>query len=89
MPSATTSLLPWGESTTVRCGDSHPDAAVEQRFVALRQEEGHSSESHGCGREAHWTFLFRCVECGRWYHRECIARHFAASGDDAKAGGAR
>lgn len=66
------------ERVTIACGATHPDPNTERRFRALREAEGHKVEG-GCGSMLHWTYAFRCVECCRWFHRQCILDHFAES----------
>jgi hypothetical protein len=60
----------------VTCGASHPDPAIEQRVQSARVAHGTPADSAGCGRTMVWTVAFRCVECGRWFHRDCIETHF-------------
>lgn len=61
----------------VACGISHPDPDVERRIEAMRKEAGHETGPYGgCGAVMFWTFAYRCVECGRWFHRPCAGRHF-------------
>jgi hypothetical protein len=63
------------------CGVTHPDPEIEERTQALRLAEGYATEG-GCGKPLRWVLAYRCVECGRWYHRDCILQHFAETGDD-------
>lgn len=73
-------------SERIACGRSHPDERTEEIWNLIRESEGHpTGPMGGCGKEMLWTMAYRCVECGRWFHRECALRHFALSGDDAKA----
>jgi hypothetical protein len=62
----------------VRCGDTDPDSVVETRINEVREEIGAPSDHSGCRRSIVWTFAYRCVECGRWFHRDCIQKHFEA-----------
>jgi hypothetical protein len=61
------------------CGASHPDLAIEDRVQLARARKRTSSDADGCGRTMVWTAAYRCVDCGRWFHRDCIRRHFNAS----------
>ena len=71
---------PAPQAECIICGASHPDLAIEERVQLARLREGAASDSEGCGRTMVWTVAYRCVDCGRWFHRECIRRHFASSG---------
>lgn len=71
----------------VACGATHPDPEIEERFVALRANEKAPSGFDGCGRAGVWTFMFRCVECGRWMHKDCILRHFESHRTPADVAG--
>jgi hypothetical protein len=62
----------------ITCGASHPDPAVEQRFQEVRSDRDAPTDTAGCGRSMVWTVAFRCVDCGRWFHRDCILKHFDA-----------
>lgn len=68
------------EAEWITCGMTYRDRAVEDRVNALRQIEGHSV-GLGCGKRLKIVYAYRCVECGRWFDRECILHHFAADGD--------
>lgn len=70
------------------CGDDHPNPVTNDLAKMLRANEGYPTEG-GCGRRMRWTYAYRCVECGRWFHRDCIKEHFAATGDDVTAGATR
>lgn len=63
------------------CGQSHPDSEIEARTHAHRITLGMSTEPQGCGQEMHWTLAYRCVECARWFHHDCIKHHFALHQD--------
>ena len=30
----------------------------------------------GCGKEVEMEKAFRCIGCGKWFHLECIYKHF-------------
>ena len=60
----------------IRCGHTHPDPVTERRYQELRKAQGHKIEG-GCNGNMLWTYAYRCVECGRFFHRECILAHFA------------
>lgn len=64
---------------TLPCGDSDPDPAVERRIVAAREQTGHPVDPPACGGQTLVvTNAYRCVECGRWFHHDCILAHFNA-----------
>lgn len=68
----------------VICGTFHPDLDMHRRCMVLAgyaQEDADSYDDTGCGRSILWTFAYRCVECGRWFHRDCIRRHFAKAAE--------
>lgn len=60
------------------CGHSHPDARMNDDINALREDAGASPDNAGCGRAGIWPVMYRCAECARWFHRDCIRKHFAA-----------
>lgn len=63
---------------TIACGQTDPDPNVERRVVAMRQQIGAPTDDSACGRMMVWSIAYRCAECGRWFHRECLVRHFEA-----------
>lgn len=70
--------------TQLVCGASHPDADVERRINAMRDHEVGCEPPgrwQGCGISLVWTYAYRCVECGRWLHRECARRHFGVTAE--------
>ncbi len=71
-------------SERIACGDTHPDPETEARFRALRAGAGFEDDGTGCGGRGVWTFMFRCVECGRFFHRDCILKHFAAHAEGSE-----
>lgn len=68
----------------IECGSDHPDPEIAADLRTMRANEGYPTEG-GCGRRMRWVSAYRCVECGRWFHRDCIREHFAATRDDARA----
>ena len=77
-----------GAGLHIICGASHPDERVEEILGELRASQGYDpGPMGGCGRTMLWPYAYRCVTCGRWFHRECIRRHFAATQDDVRASG--
>lgn len=74
-------LLPTGASAMlIWCGDSSPHRETEARFRALRAEQGEPPGTHeGCGKKMHWTFAYRCLNCARFMHAQCLQRHFESS----------
>ncbi len=65
---------------SIACGASHPDPDTERRIEAVRAADGHpTGPMGGCGLPMHWTYAYRCTECGRFFHRHCALRHFAGS----------
>jgi hypothetical protein len=63
----------------IACGASHPDLAVETRVQLARSRGSATEVGDGCGRTMVWTVAYRCVDCGRWFHRDCIRKHFEKS----------
>lgn len=64
------------------CGNTGLTEAVEVRFREIRAEKGESQDG-GCGRSLPWLHAYRCLECGRWMHAECLRQHFVEHGDRA------
>ena len=60
----------------VTCGASHPDLEIENRVQAARVRKGALMDAGGCGRTIVWTAAYRCVDCGRWFHHDCLREHF-------------
>ena len=65
-----------GPEPLIQCGRTHPDPRTERRIAEARSDLGAPSGREGCGRLMVLWEGFRCVECGRWFHRSCIERHF-------------
>jgi hypothetical protein len=68
----------------ITCGADHPDPEIAAALRRMREEAGYPTEG-GCGKRMCWTLAFRCVECGRWMHRDCIRKHFQESKHDQVA----
>lgn len=66
------------EVDRIVCGDTYADPKLEARVEAARTIDIGEHEREGCGESMHWSFGFRCVECGRWFHRACIQKHFTS-----------
>jgi hypothetical protein len=63
----------------IRCGDSHPNPSIEDIIAQERTlRDAPKDDGCACGDIMHWTLAYRCVECGRFYHHDCIKAHFAA-----------
>lgn len=61
------------------CGTYHPDLETHRRCMILAgvaPEQAMTYDDTGCGALMVWTFAYRCVDCGRWFHKTCIWRHF-------------
>jgi hypothetical protein len=69
----------------IPCGVSDPDPRTEYRMADARAAIG-ATDGGGCGRLVVLWHAFRCVECGRWFHRSCIERHFRGASDDQTHG---
>ena len=69
-------VVEWlGCRETITCGATWPNAAAEAMIGTMRQRQGYLLDA-GCGRSLIWVVGYRCVECGRWFHRGCILKHF-------------
>jgi hypothetical protein len=72
-----------GITDLVMCGTFHPDVEVHARAMLMRQETPDDGviyrDSTGCGRLMHWTYAYRCVDCGIWFHQDCLLNHFKAN----------
>lgn len=69
-------------STPPICGNTALDAESERRIRCQRAELGARLDG-GCGRQMNWLSAYRCLECGRWMHAECLRQHFVEHGDVA------
>lgn len=69
-------------STPPVCGNTALDQESERRLRVLRAEAGGKPDG-GCGRQMNWLSAYRCLECGRWMHAECLRQHFVEHGDRA------
>lgn len=65
----------------IHCGHSHRDPRTEHRVQLARTEIGITPSAEGCGRLLLLWEGYRCVECGRWFHRGCIQEHFLRHGE--------
>ncbi len=64
------------------CGNTALDPDSEARVRALREQSGDAADM-GCQRVIGWLHAYRCLECGRWMHAECLRQHFVEHGDRA------
>lgn len=70
-------VTPFQARERVACGASHPDPEINAGIEAMRSaEQARTDGFNGCGHAGIWSVMFRCVECGRWLHRECARKHF-------------
>jgi hypothetical protein len=60
----------------VACGATDPDPYVEALIAEMRQNINAPKGFDGCGGSGVWSYMYRCVECGRWMHKDCILKHF-------------
>lgn len=67
-------------SEWVICGSTYQDPELNACIEALRENEGYEV-GLGCKRRLKVMYAYRCVDCGRWFHRDCILKHFAVNGD--------
>lgn len=59
----------------ITCGHVSPDPETERTIARLRADEGYPQDMAGCGHTGRWTAMYRCVDCGRFFHRACLERH--------------
>lgn len=62
------------------CGNTALDEQSEAIVRSMRAEAGGAPEG-GCGQLIEWLMAYRCLECGRWMHAECLRQHFVEHGD--------
>ena len=67
----------------VVCGTTYTDSDTERRIQSMRATAGFSLEG-GCNKSLIWRYAYRCLECGRWMHAECLRLHFAQSAAPVK-----
>jgi hypothetical protein len=74
------SCRPSPEPLQLVCGRTDPDDRVEALIRQVRANSPRSGpdDNSACGQPIELRWAFRCVECGRWFHRGCIEKHFAA-----------
>lgn len=65
------------------CGVTHPNPEIEAMPQAMREAESHALAG-GCGKPLRWVLSYRCVECDRWMHYDCILKHFKEAVDDPR-----
>jgi hypothetical protein len=61
------------------CGQTYHNQTTEARLPSLRQSEGPGY--HGCGKPMAWVHTYRCRQCARWMHGDCLDRHFSDDTD--------
>jgi 8-oxo-dGTP diphosphatase len=57
------------------CGRTYRDDDTEVRTPVFRQ--GENASFTGCGGPLVFLYTYRCLQCGRWMHGECLRKHFA------------
>lgn len=63
----------------VVCGTFHPDPETNNRCNAQGGFPANTYDDTGCGHFILWTFAYRCLDCGRWFHATCLRNHFKAN----------
>jgi hypothetical protein len=63
------------------CGRTNRDDRAEQITRTVREQQGYRIDG-GCGRPMTFVAGYRCAECGRWMHLDCLRGHFAESRHD-------
>ena len=63
------------------CGRTNRDPRAENITRALREQQGFKIDG-GCGRPMTFVNGYRCAECGRWMHLNCLTDHFTESSHD-------
>lgn len=66
------------------CGQTYRDQRSEEIAKTMRSSGGFMTEA-GCGKPITFLLLYRCAECGRFFHLACLRDHFVATGDDRMA----
>lgn len=56
------------------CGKTYRDPQAESKLPALR--EGEHTSFTGCGQPMALVHTYRCRQCARWMHGDCLDRHF-------------
>ena len=69
---------PAPQEPRIVCGRTSMDDREEEMIQQMRQDVNAPDDTSGCGTTCLWKLAFRCAECGRWFHRDCIQKHFAA-----------
>jgi hypothetical protein len=62
------------------CGNTAPEGQSEDIVRSMRADAG-GSPVGVCGKLIEWLMAYRCLECGRWMHAECLRQHFVEHGD--------
>lgn len=63
----------------IRCGATTPDPiqqAVHDATTALHDFTNGEDHSAGCAVLILWWDSFRCLDCEKFFHKECLRRHF-------------
>jgi hypothetical protein len=69
----------------VTCGASDPNVHADRKIRIARDLVKPSPGFDGCGHVMRLDTAFRCVECGRFFHRTCAAQHFVSHGAPARS----
>lgn len=64
------------------CGRTYREQRPEDIVAVLRTNKGQRVDG-GCGRAMSYLHTYRCLECGRWMHGDCLKAHFAEPVADA------
>lgn len=68
--------------TIIACGRSSVSDDVEAYYAAERDGQETPGLYTGCGVVSSVLLLFRCLQCGRWMHADCLRSHFRTSAHD-------
>ena len=63
----------------IRCGATTPEPTIQALLDAKTLiHDVTTGENHnaGCGKLILWWEAYRCVDCDKFMHRECIQEHF-------------
>jgi hypothetical protein len=63
------------------CGQTYRSMASEMVAMRMRKQCGHRTDG-GCHKPMTWIKAYRCRECARWMHGECLDAHFVESRHD-------
>jgi hypothetical protein len=63
----------------IRCGATTPDPLKQAALdLATSLHDVRTGEDHsaGCGILERWWDLYRCLDCDKFMHKECLRVHF-------------